>query len=351
VRAELNTLTLLASVLDVPVVAPLMRLLTGEPRAESAVVAGVPVEILRPAGRGLLPGVVFANGAHPLRRREPLVQRFTRGLARAGHLVVVPDLPGLGEGEITLATLEALLRVVRVAAERDDVRGGRVTLVGASTGASLSLVAAARPESAPYVSGVIAVAPFDDLGKIVCLATTRCYPEAGGFVSYPVEAFERRIIARSLVAALPPEDRAHLRDVLDRADADNVDPLDRLTARDDITPSARTVLALLMNRDPARYEGLSAELAPGVRDAILALSPSAAASRIAVPVEIIVPPHDAYFPRFEALSLARQLPTAHLTVTATLDHTRPRLSVKNLADFREFLRCVVRSVALAGGLA
>jgi len=349
-RAELHTLTLLAAVLDVPVLGPLMRMLTAEPRVDSDTIAGVPVEVLRPGGRGPWPTVVFANGAHPLRRREPLVQRFTSGLARAGHLVVVPDLPGLGDGEITVDTLDGLLRVIRATVDRDDVRGRRVALVGASTGASLSLVAAGQPDGARHISAVIAVAPFNDLGKIVCLATTRSYPDDGRFVGYPVEKFERRIIARSLVAALAPADRTLLRAALDRADIDGVDPIDTLVWRDDLGPAAGSLLALLTNHDPERYEDLRAKLPPDVRAAILRLSPSAVGGEIAVPVEIIVAPHDLYFPRPEALSLARLVRTAHLTVTATLDHTRPHASLKDLPDFGRFLRCVVRSVALAGGL-
>ena len=49
------------------------------------------------------PAWVFVNGAHPLRRREPVVWRLAQGLARAGYVVGVPDIPGLGDGTITVA--------------------------------------------------------------------------------------------------------------------------------------------------------------------------------------------------------------------------------------------------------
>ena len=67
------------------------------------------------------------------------------------------------------------------------------------------------------------------------------------------------------------------------------------------------------------------------------------------PVEIVVPPNDVYFPLGEAKALAAALPNAHLTVTATLDHTRPQISVANLRSLRSFDRFVVRGLRAAAG--
>ena len=58
-----------------------------------------------------------------------------------------------------------------------------------------------------------------------------------------------------------------------------------------------------------------------------------------------MPPRDEYFPLGEARSLAAALPNVRLTVTGTLDHTRPSLG--RLADFRSFLGFVVRGLAAA----
>ena len=66
------------------------------------------------------------------------------------------------------------------------------------------------------------------------------------------------------------------------------------------------------------------------------------------PVEIVVPPADVYFPLGEARALADALPRAHLTVTGTLDHTRPDLSLGRLRDLVSFGRFVVRGLAAAG---
>src|SRR5205814_1128616 len=99
--AALRAAILLSVVLDLPVLGATVRRLTPEPRTETLEIEGVPVEVVHPRGRGPWPAWVFVNGAHPLRRREPIVYLLAHGLARAGYLTLVPDLPGLGIGEIT----------------------------------------------------------------------------------------------------------------------------------------------------------------------------------------------------------------------------------------------------------
>src|SRR5688572_20450166 len=161
--SRLRALILTAVVLDLRRLGRLVRRLTGAPRLETTEVAGTPVEIVRPAGSGPWPAWIFVNGAHPERRREPVVSRLAEGLARAGFVVFVPDLPGLGEGTITQRTLQAAGDVAEAAVAHPDVRNGRAALIGASTGAGLALVTAARPSLREHISVVAAVAPFADL--------------------------------------------------------------------------------------------------------------------------------------------------------------------------------------------
>src|SRR5438128_10528879 len=71
---------LLAVVLDLPVLGATVRRMTPEPRTEEIEIQGVPVEVVRPRGRGPWPAWVFVNGAHPLRRREPIVHLLAQGL-------------------------------------------------------------------------------------------------------------------------------------------------------------------------------------------------------------------------------------------------------------------------------
>ena len=54
---------------------------------------------------------------------------------------------------------------------------------------------------------------------------------------------------------------------------------------------------------------------------------------------------DHYFPVDEAEALVRALPTARLTVTQSLDHTRPGASLWQFGELRAFHGFVVRTLA------
>jgi pimeloyl-ACP methyl ester carboxylesterase len=344
-RARLQALILLAIVLDLPALRGVVRRVTGRPQIESTSWGDVPVELVRPAGRGPWPAWVFINGAHPERRQEPVVTRLSRGLARAGYLVVVPDLPGLGEGRISLRTLEATVAVTEAAAELPEVRGGRVAVIGASTGAGLALLAAARPGLADRITVVAAVAPFANLDKLVCLATTRCYGHEGESGRYEVADLHRQVVAGSLVALLPDGlDRERLVAELDRREAEGLDPLQLSLDLAGLSAEAQAVVGLLRNEDPARFPELYLSLPGSIRDVLEQMSPLSACSGVRAPVEIVVPPTDLYFPLEEALELERALPQARLTITPALDHTRPRASLRRLPELRDFDAFVVRGL-------
>jgi pimeloyl-ACP methyl ester carboxylesterase len=343
--SRLRALILIAIVLDLRRLGGLVRALTAEPRVETIDVDGVAVEVVRPDGDGPWPAWVFINGAHPQRRREPVVTRLSRGLARAGFIVFVPDLPGLGEGTITNDTLDAACRVASAAAAHDDVRNGRVALIGASTGAGLALLTAAHEHLADRVSVVAAVAPFADLERMICLATTRSYAEDGRFTPYAVTPLHRRVVARSLAATISDaEERERLLTALAASEADEEsDPIEQLPS-DLRSPEGQAVLAVLANDDPERFAAAYGGLAAEVRDRLARLSPLAVCPGVRAPVEIVVPPSDEYFPLGEARALAAALPNAHLTVTRTLEHTRPEASLAHIRSLLRFDRFVVRGL-------
>ena len=346
-RAAKRTFILLSEVLDLRLVGPVVKATTRSPRSQTLEVDGVPIELVTPDGKGPWPAFVFITGAHPGRRNEPIVQRVAHGLARAGFLAVVPDLPGLGEGEITPRTLASTVHLVEWTTSRDDVLGGRVALCGASVGASLALKVAARPQLAGSIAVVASVSPFADLEKLVCLATTRRYGHDGELGAYEAEILLRRVIARSLLATLPPgAERTELLNRVGDILRDHEDPLEGLATADvnGATPDARAVVELLLNTDPARFGELYARLPASARGLAQSLSPLSDAGDVHAHVELIVPPLDPYFPPGEAEALAAALPDARLTVSGVLDHTRPKISRKALRDLGRFLGFVYHTV-------
>jgi pimeloyl-ACP methyl ester carboxylesterase len=338
--AQARTVGVLSLTGKAPVLAWATREATDTPHVQDELVAGVPSTVYRPGGDTHWPMLVFLNGVTAHGRRHPDVERLAGALARVGFLVFVPDLPGLAEGEVTERTLAATIAVVQAA-------GGRVGLVGVSVGASLGLLAAEEPSLANRVTLVAGIAPYADLENVARLATTGDTLENGQLVPYRTGSFLPLVIARSLVAALPPSpDRSRLLANLLRLHEGTPDPLAlfrRMRPRE-VAPSARALVELLANRDPARFDELYAALSPALRATIVRLSPLAGADRLRAPVEIASAPHDKYFPLAETQALARAATHTRLrlTVTSTLHHAIPSLS--DIADLFRFDGWAVRSL-------
>jgi pimeloyl-ACP methyl ester carboxylesterase len=350
VDAQARAVVVISSVLDAPVLTPAVRATSGEPRLSDTRVAGYPSLVAKPAGEGPWPAVFVVNGTVPEGRKLPAVRNLAEGFARAGYLAVVPDLPGLTEDRITPRTVNAATEAARKISTRPDAENGEVAVVGVSTGATLALLTAEDP-GLDSVSLVAGVAPFSNIRTVLSVATTAHYRRPDGkLVRYEATPFLSYVVARSLVAALPPgEDRRTLSAEISGVGRENPDPLQSLRSRrtDDLGPQAKSVVRLLANRDPARFEGLYAALPDGVIHDLEELSPLAGKEKISVPVELATGPHDAYFPPSEAYALERVAPQRRVTVTPALDHAELDVSPADIPAFLTFDGFVVRALRTA----
>ena len=347
VDAQARAAVVISSVLEAPVLTPAVDAVSGEPHFEDSPVAGNPALVVTPAGDGPWPVVFVVNGTVPEGRKLPEVRRLAEGFARAGYLVVVPDLPGLTEDEITPETVDETVEVAREVSERSDAEDGEVALVGVSTGATLSLLAAERPGLERRVSVVAGVAPYADIRTVLNVATTGHYRKGTGFRRHEADPFLSYAIARSLVAALPPgEDRQGLSGELEEVDREDPNPLAGLRSRPtgDLGPEAASVVELLANEDPERFDALYEALPEGVRADLEALSPLAGEGRIRAPVEVATGPKDRYFPASESYELERIAPGRRVTVTRALDHARLDFSIGDAPAFAAFDAFVVRAL-------
>lgn len=335
---------LFATTLNIPLAGRVAERLTGEPHISTEMLGDVPCLVARPADPRPSPALVFGNGAHRLGAEEPFAERGIKGLARAGFLVVAPDLPGLRLGEITPATLEALVAVTLATSARPDARGGRVTLLGACTGAGLSLLAAEDPRVADRIAAVFGIAPFADLRNVLRLATTGWYEaEAGRLLRYPVAPLLACAAGRSLALALEPSPSRQVLLGALPSEPDGRPLLESLVEGSPVLqPDAAAAASLLRNRDPARFEMLFDALPAAVREKVAQLSPLCGANRLRARVELASGPHDPYFPLSESRALTRASSRVRLTVTSTLDHARPRASAGDLADLARFAGLVGR---------
>jgi pimeloyl-ACP methyl ester carboxylesterase len=345
IDGQTRAVVVVSSVLETPVLTPAIEVVTEEPVVEDTVFAGRPALVAKPEGEGPWPAVLFVNGTIREGRNYPPVQNLARGLARAGYLVVVPDLPGLTTDEITGETISSTVEVAQAVADRPDAESGRVGLIGVSTGATLALLVAEDEEVRDRVSVVAGVAPYTDIQTVLNIATTGHYRDGEEYVPYEADPFLSYVIAKSMLAALPPgEDQDALRAELGEIDRLDPDPLAGLRARptDDLSPEARGVVELLANEDPERFDGLYEALPSEIRERMERLSPLAGDEWIAAPVELASGPRDKYFPVSESFALGSIAADHRVTVTEVIDHSE--LSFSDIPDFARFDGFVVRSL-------
>jgi pimeloyl-ACP methyl ester carboxylesterase len=351
VDAQARAVVVISSVLDVPALTPAVRATSGEPRLSDTRIAGYPSLVARPAGEGPWPAIFVVNGTVPEGRELPAVRNLAEGFARAGYLAVVPDLPGLTEDRITPQTVNAATEAARKISTRPDAENGEVAMVGVSTGATLALLAAEDPTLDGEVSLVAGVAPFSNMETVLSVATTAHYRRPDGkLVRYEATPFLSYVVARSLVSALPPgEDRQTLSAEIASVGRENPDPLQNLRSRrtDDLGPQATSVVRLLANRDPERFEGLYTALPGAVSHDLEKLSPLAGEEKISTPVELATGPRDAYFPPSESYALERVAPQRRVTVTPALDHAELDVSPADVPAFLTFDGFVVRALRTA----
>jgi dienelactone hydrolase len=278
------------------------------------------------------------------------VRRFAAALARAGYVVFVPEVPGVAGGELSLPTLAAAVDCAVRAADAPETRDGRIALVGVSVGGTLALLAAATPGLSARVSVVACIAPYTDLEKVIMLATTGMYPGPGGWSLYPVAPELPVGVARSLVGSLEqtPGARVLARAVAD-LDPESADPLSGLRQMPwgSLGPEAGATRALLVNRDPRRFDGLFAALPAGLKGVVASLSPVRSAACLSAPIEIATAPRDKYFPVAESVALQRQVTGARVTVTSALAHATPRLTARSAADLVRLQGFFARSLRAA----
>jgi dienelactone hydrolase len=352
VDAQVRAVIVLSTTLKTPVLSWTVRQLTDEPRIEELEIAGSPATLARPGSKGPWPAIIFVNGATPLGRREPEVQDLARGLARAGYLVLVPDLSGLKEGELSERTVAATVSAASEVAARPDVRDGRVGFVGVSLGGTLALLAAESPRLAEEISLVAAIAPYADLKEVIRLATTGYQREGTLLIRYPTDPYVGLVVARSLAAALAPSDaQRELVARLAAIDDDDPDPLTDLRASPPpgLPAEAERIVALVANRDPRRFDELYAALPAGLRRAIARLSPLTGARALQAPLELASPPRDEYFPVSQSHALAATVPNARLTVTQAFAHVIPKPSLTHPFELARFDGWVLRSLRDAAG--
>jgi dienelactone hydrolase len=268
-------------------------------------------------------GLVVAHGIHHEGMNEHRMVPFARELARAGLVVMTPEMTDLADYRITHQGVSVIRdAAVYLRARHDLVDDAPVGILGFSFAGGLSLVAAAEPALAGQVAYVVSVGGHHDLERVLRFLIRNKVATPAGLVPMQAHDYGLVVLLYGAVDRFTPEpDRAALRDAL-RASLHEDRPAALAAAARLTTDKGKQLWQLA---DTRKLQTLAPQLEALVdeqRGALAALSPHGRLAAIRAPVYLVHGSSDAVIPSSEAEWASAELGRAdHMTlITPLMEH-------------------------------
>lgn len=258
-----TTAALLMSDIAAPGEPTLFKRLTADPVESTSTLQGVDVDLYTPAD-ATRASLVLVPGAAVLGRQEPRLRNLARSLARAGFLVIVPELPGPRRLSLSRADADALADVLRGAnANRPWLPSG---IAAVSYGVGPAIIAALEPDLLGKVDFIVAIGGYHNTDTAIQFMVTGTFRRANDPLLHRMAPnnYSRWVFLHANAGRLDDvRDRDLLRSFADRRlDDANASSTD---IRALLSPQGLAVLDLLEATDPAQIPMLIAALPEAVR--------------------------------------------------------------------------------------
>jgi acetyl esterase/lipase len=243
----------------------LWQKVTDRPREYPARWAGGEGDVYAPAGR-VRAALVLVPGAAVLGRDEPRLQALARSFARAGFVVLVPELPEVRR--LTLSKLDAD-RVASALRQLRQWQPGQPLGVAAVSYAVAPAVIAALETQPQFIVGV---GGYHDAEAAIRFVTTGSFRPLGDPREHRMAPnnYGRWAFLLANASRLDNPDDAALLQAIAMARFRGGADIPALAAR--LGPEGRAVLALVENQDPEAVTSLIAALPERVKHEIDALN-------------------------------------------------------------------------------
>jgi dienelactone hydrolase len=337
-RVALTTASMMPDLfVDLPV-SPL-KLTTSEPIKEEVTFyygsEKVKADLYRPGDDERHGAVVVVIGAAPRARTDPRAVRLATSAARAGIVVMIPDLKHLLRDEMVPEEIEALVSAFRYLREQGFVDGERVGYLGFSVGAGMALVAASDPRISDDVAFFGSFGGYYDLGDVIAAVTSETITHNGQREDWNPDGKTVQVLRRSLIYHV---DDAGDRDILTRIFLEDDESARKELG--ELSPRSLLIFELLDNRDPDRAQELLAELWPEDVAILRRLSPSASIDGLHTELFIVHDRQDKFIPYVESRRLAEAAGEQNDVYYAELDlfrHVDPTVSANPLAFLADLI--------------
>jgi dienelactone hydrolase len=208
--------------------------------------------------------LVLVPGAAVLGRDEPRLQAFARTFARAGFVVLVPELPGGRQLRLSRADADRVAAALRQLHKWQPTTPLGVAAI--SYAVAPAVIAALQDDVAPTVAFIAGVGGYRDTETVIRFVTTGVFRPMGSAREIHIEpnAYGRWAFLRANAGRLDdPDDARRLEDIARLRFSDPGADSSRLASG--LGPQGRSVLALVENRDPDAVGKLIADLPAGIR--------------------------------------------------------------------------------------
>ena len=275
-----------------------------------------------PEGRGLLVAdvyrpkdgyahgaMVISVGAAPRIRDHPGVVRLSTAAARAGMVVMIPQLyypfqenvlPEDVQGLVAAfgTNVEEIIASHRWLREQEYTDPDRVGIFGASAGAGIALVSASDPRIRQDVDFFVSLGTYYDLVDLVSAITTESIQYNGSTEPWEPWLKSVRVLYNSVISYLPREED---REILTRVFVDEDQGARALVGR--LSPRARSIYDALQDKDPDRILAFWGEVSPQDVAVLREVSPSSVVSALDTELFIMHDRSDPFIPYVESRRL------------------------------------------------
>ncbi len=274
-------------------------------------------------------GMVLVPGASPGGKDEKLLIAFAESLAAAGYVVLVPDLPGLRNQQVSPSHADDIADAANYLSER--LGGRKVAVAAISYAVGPAVLAATLPEGARSIALILGIGGYYDATATTIYITTGNIRDADGSwqVRTPNEYGKWVFVWSNLGRIANPTDRALLDALVRRKFDDPEATVDDLVGA--LGPEGNAVWQLLANADPERVPALIGMLPPRIREALDRLD-LARRDLSALPAELLLVhgADDPILPPEGSIALAAAVPHSELFLIDSLTHVD--LSLRSLDD-------------------
>src|SRR3990172_5345731 len=296
----------------------------------------IPADLYRLPDGKRRAAILLTHGIVEEGKDDPRLVRFAHSLARAGFVVLVPELAGMKALKVVLSDVDDVVTSFRyLEALNNLVDDRKMGLLGFSYAAGPTLMAAAHPAIRHRVKFVTTFGGYYDPVNVIRFITTGYYEYRNekGFLN-PEPYGKWVFFVNNLDYVESPKDRELLKEIFRKEEEQKRDQVRPFV--DQLTPQGKYLYELLINNDPKQVEDLVQKIDPRVRRYLEKLS-----------MAPIIPSVDAYFiighgsgdpliPYTESLRLAdavRDKSKVHVVILRLFTHVDPTRKRFSLTEF------------------